>query len=81
LANTLDVGFCVTPVNRAIAEHRFPEILNSNLGCQFTSAKFTPPLLARGVKFSTDGWGRALDDVFIERLWRTVKSEEVHLKS
>jgi putative transposase len=68
-------------VNRAIAEHGIPEIFNTDQGCQFTSAEFTQPLLARGVKLSMDGRGRALDNVFIERLWRTVKYEEVYLKS
>ncbi len=81
LSNTLDASFCVTAVDRAIAEHGVPEIFNTDQGCQFTSAEFTQPLLARGVKLSMDGRGRALDNVFIERLWRTVKYEEVYLKS
>ena len=81
LSNTLDASFCVTAVDRAIAEHGVPEIFNTDQGCQFTSAEFTQPLLARGVKISMDGRGRALDNVFIERLWRTVKYEEVYVKS
>jgi len=52
-----------------------------NQGCQFTSAEFTQPLLALGVKLSMDGKGRCLDNVFVERLWRSVKYEEVYLKS
>ena len=79
LSNTLDASFCVTAVDRAIAEHGVPEIFNTDQGCQFTSAEFTQPLLARGVKLSMYGRGRALDNVFIERLWRTVKYEEVYL--
>lgn len=81
LSNTLDASFCVRAVQRAIAIHGAPEIFNTDQGCQFTSAEFTQPLLALGVKLSMDGKGRALDNVFVERLWRTVKYEEVYLKS
>jgi putative transposase len=81
LSNTLDAGFCVRAVQRALAAHGTPEIFNSDQGCQFTSAEFTGLLLARGVKLSMDGKGRCLDNVFVERLWRTVKYEEVYLKS
>ncbi len=81
LSNTLDAGFCVRAVQRAMAEHGTPEIFNTDQGSQFTSAEFTQPLLAAGVKLSMDGKGRALDNVFVERLWRTVKYEEVYLKS
>jgi putative transposase len=81
LSNTLDAGFCVQAVARAIAKHGVPEIFNTDQGSQFTSTEFTQPLLDRGVKISMDGRGRALDNVFVERLWRTVKYEEVYLKS
>jgi putative transposase len=81
LSNTIDARFCVQAVERAMAEHGVPEIFNTDQGCQFTSAEFTQPLLARGVKISMDGRGRALDNVFVERLWRTVKYDEVYLKS
>ena len=81
LSNTLDASFCVRAVERAIAVHGTPEIFNTDQGCQFTSVEFTAPLLALGVKLSMDGKGRALDNVFIERLWRTVKYDEVYLKS
>jgi putative transposase len=81
LSNTLDASFCARAVQRAIAAHGTPEILNSDQGCQFTSEEFTAPLLARGIKLSMDGKGRCLDNVFVERLWRTVKYEEVYLKS
>lgn len=80
LSNTLDASFCVRAVARAIAEHGVPEIFNTDQGCQFTSAEFTQPLLELGVKLSMDGKGRALDNVFVERLWRTVKYEEIHLR-
>ncbi len=81
LSNTIDARFCVQAVDRAIAEHGVPEIFNTDQGSQFTSAEFTQPLLARGVKISMNGRGRALDNVFVERLWRTVKYDEVYLKS
>ena len=57
-----------------------PEIFNSDQGCQFTAAAFTARLESRGIAISMDGRGRALDNVFVERLWRTVKYEEVYLK-
>jgi len=81
LSNTLDATFCVDAVQRAIVRYGVPEIFNTDQGCQFTSAEFTQPLLARHVKLSMDGKGRALDNVFVERLWRTVKYTEVYLKS
>jgi putative transposase len=81
LSNTLDATFCVRAVQRAIAVHGAPEILNTDQGSQFTSAEFTQPLLAAGIRLSMDGKGRCLDNVFVERLWRTVKYEEIYLKS
>lgn len=81
LSNTLDASFCVRTVQRAIAQHGAPEIFNTDQGCQFTAAEFTQPLLAAGIKLSMDGKGRCLDNVFVERLWRTVKYEELYLKS
>ncbi len=81
LSNTLDAGFCVRAVQRAIAQHGPPEICNTDQGCQFTSAEFTGPLLECRVKLLMDDKGRALDNVFVERLWRTVKYEEIYLKS
>ena len=80
LSNTLDATFCVQAVRRAMAEFGTPEIFNTDQGCQFTSAEFTQPLLAAGVKLSMDGKGRCLDNVFVERLWRSVKYEEIYLK-
>jgi len=81
LSNTLDASFCARAMQRALAAHGVPEIVNTDQGCQFTSAEFTQPLLAAGIKLSMDGKGRCLDNVFVERLWRTVKYEEVYLKS
>ena len=81
LSNTNDAAFCVRAVERAIAQYGVPEIFNTDQGSQFTSEAFTQPLLARGIKLSMDGKGRALDNVFVERLWRTVKYDEIYLKS
>jgi putative transposase len=81
LSNTLDASFCVQAVRRAMAQYGTPEIFNTDQGCQFTSAEFLHPLLAAGVNISMDGRGRALDNVFVERLWRTVKYDEIYRKS
>lgn len=81
LSNTLDTGFCLDALEEAI--HRFgpPEIFNTDQGCQFTSDVFTSALKAHNVQISMDGKGRWIDNVFIERLWRTIKYEEVYLKA
>jgi putative transposase len=81
LSNTLDASFCVRAVKRAMQAHGTPEIFNTDQGCQFTSAEFTGALLERRVKLSMDGKGRCLDNVFVERLWRSIKYEEVYLKA
>jgi putative transposase len=80
LSNTLDVGFCVEALEEALSRSR-PEIFNTDQGVQFTSEAFTSRLLANSVRISMDGKGRALDNVFVERLWRTVKYEEVYIKA
>jgi len=80
VSNTLDTAFCVAALDRALARGR-PTIFNTDQGSQFTSQEFTGRLLAANVRISMDGRGRALDNVFVERLWRTVKYEEVYLKS
>jgi len=80
LSNTMDAGFCVDCLEEAIATYGTPEIFNSDQGSQFTSDAFTGVLINSGVKISMDGRGRALDNIFVERLWRTVKYEEVYLK-
>ena len=79
LSNTLDVRFCLEALDEALLERR-PEIFNSDQGSQFTAAAFTSRLEAQGVAISMDGRGRVIDNIFIERLWRTVKYEEVYLK-
>jgi len=78
LSNSLEVGFCLAVLEAALARGR-PETFNSDQGAQFTSPAFTGRLLAAGVRISMDGRGRALDNVFVERLWRSVKYEEVYL--
>lgn len=78
LSNTLDSEFCVAALQAALASGR-PEIFNTDQGAQFTSRAFTGALEERGIAISMDGRGRALDNVFIERLWRSVKYENVYL--
>jgi len=79
LSISLDVSFCLAAVERALADQR-PEIFNTDQGVQFTSTQFQAPLLAAQVRLSMDGRGRVFDNIFVERLWRTVKYEEVYLK-
>jgi putative transposase len=76
----MDAGFCVDCLEEAIRAYGTPEIFNSDQGSQFTSDAFTGVLINNGVIISMDGRGRALDNIFVERLWRTVKYEEVYLK-
>jgi putative transposase len=76
---TMDVGFCLEALEQALMVAR-PEIFNSAQGAQCTSVEFTGRLPAAGIQMSMDGRGRALENVFVERLWRTVKDEEVYLK-
>lgn len=80
LSNSLDGGFCVNALKRAIAEHGVPEIFNSDQGCQFTSLSFIEVLKSNGIKISMDGKGRVMDNIFIERLWRSLKYEDIYLK-
>jgi len=80
LSNTMDAGFCVDCLEEAIKAYGIPEIFNSDQGSQFTSDAFTGVLSKNEVTISMDGRGRALDNIFVERLWRTVKYEEVYLK-
>ena len=79
LSNTLDIDFYLRALERAY-ELNTPEIMNSDQGSHFTSSKFTSISLAKGVKVSMNGKGRCLDNVFIERLWRTVKQEDIYIK-
>jgi putative transposase len=76
---TMDTAFCVEALDQALG-HGHPEIFNTDQGVQFTSQAFTARLKEGGIRISMDGRGRALDNVFVERLWRTVKYEEVYLR-
>ncbi len=76
---TLEVDFCVAALKQALRRGQ-PEIFNSDQGPQFTSEKFTGELAARQIAISMDGRGRCLDNVFVERLWRSLKYEEVYLR-
>ena len=78
LSNTLDVEFCLEALDEAL-NRSCPEVFNTDQGAQFTSVSYTARLEAAGAKVSMDGKGRCLDNVFVERLWRTVKYEEVYL--
>ena len=80
LSNTLDAGFCVEALEGALRKGR-PDIFNTDQGAQFTGEAFTGLLQQHGVRISMDGKGRYSDNLFIERLWRTVKYEEVYLKA
>jgi putative transposase len=80
LSNTMDVSFCVSALEEALARFGKPEIFNTDQGSQFTSAAFTGVLAAAGVRISMDGRGRWMDNVFIERLWRSLKYEDIYLK-
>lgn len=81
LSITMDADFCVAAMQDAIERFGVPEIVNTDQGSQFTSYEFTQLLKAHGIRISMDGRGRWLDNVFIERLWRSVKHEEVYLKA
>ena len=81
LSVTLESSFCVEALDQAILLHGKPDIFNSDQGSQFTSTEFTDRLKAEGIQISMDGRGRALDNVFVERLWRSVKYEEVYLRA
>ncbi len=80
LSNTLEAGFCAEALEEALGKGQ-PEVFNTDQGSQFTSLEFTQVLQDRGVRISMDGKGRYQDNIFVERLWRTVKYEEVYLKA
>jgi len=80
LPNTIDSGFCLETLAEALCHDR-PEIYNSDHGCQFTAVAFTSRLESCAIAISMDGRGRAFDNVFVERLWRSVKYEEVYLQN
>jgi len=79
LSNTMDAGFCVDALKEAINLYGAPEIFNTDQGSQFTSQHFTATLFNAGIKISMDGRGRYLDNIFIERLWRSLKYEAIYL--
>ena len=79
LSNTLTTDFCLEAVEEAMDRYGRPEIFNTDQGCQFTSAEFTGLLKANGIRISMDGKGCWRDNVFVERLWRTIKYEHVYL--
>lgn len=79
LSNTLDSHFCLQALQQAF-QHGQPEIFNTDQGAQFTSLAFTGVLEAAHIQISMDGRGRALDNIFVERLWRTVKYEDIYLQ-
>jgi putative transposase len=81
LSNTIDTAFCLEALQEALATFGKPEIFNTDQGAQFTSTAFTGQLHAAGIRISMDGRGRWMDNVFIERVWRSLKYEEVHLKA
>ena len=80
ISNTMDTRFCIDCLEEAIKAYGVPEILKTDQGAQFTSDALTNVLIKNGVSISMDGRGRALDNIFVERLWRAVKYEEVYLK-
>jgi putative transposase len=80
-SNTLTADFCVEALQEAMARHGTPQIFNTDQGSQFTSDDFTKVLKAAGVRISMDGKGRWVDNVFVERLWRSVKYEEIYLNA
>ena len=81
LSITMETDFCVEALREAMERHGQPEIFNTDQGVQFTSAAFLEELETRGVRVSMDGQGRFLDNIFIERLWRSLKYEEVFIKA
>ena len=80
VSNTLETTFCLTALEQALEQYGRPEIFNSDQGAQFTSEAFTSRLLQANVRISMDGRGRYLDNIFVERLWRTVKYEDIYPK-
>ncbi|MBF0459457.1 MAG: transposase [Nitrospirae bacterium] len=77
---TMDDGFCVSALERALRRHGCPDIFNTDQGCQYTGGAFTDVLKGNKIRISMDGKGRAMDNIMIERLWRSVKYEEVYIK-
>ena len=80
LSNTMDASFCSEALDEALSKYGAPEIFNSDQGAQFTSTEFINRLKNKHISISMDGRGRALDNIFVERLWRTVKYQNVYIK-
>lgn len=80
VSNTMDTSFCISALEEALARFGKPEIFNTDQGSQFTSTAFTDVLTAAGIRISMDGKGRWMDNVFIERLWRSLKYEDLYIK-
>ena len=81
LSITMEAGFCVEALEEALARHGKPSIFNTDQGAQFTSQEFTAVLLGAGIAISMDGRGAWRDSVFVERLWRSIKYEEIYLRA
>jgi len=81
LSNTLDNSFCIDALEEAMTRYGTPDIFNTDQGSQFTSEAFTGVLSSNGIRISMDGRGRWMDNIFIERLWKTVKYEDIYLKA
>ena len=81
VSNTLDTDFCVEALEEALDRHATPDIFNTDQGAQFTAEAFTDVLKSHGVEISMDGKGRWVDNVFVERLWRSVKYEDIYLRA
>jgi len=81
VSNTMDVGFCMDCLTAALKQYGTPEIFNTDQGSQFTSDKWVAVLQENSIKISMDGRGRALDNIFVERLWRSVKYEDIYPKN
>ena len=80
ISNSMDRSFCIEALNEAIALYGAPEIFNSDQGCQFTSNDFTAILEKRAIQISMDSKGRALDNIIIERFWRTLKYDDIKIR-
>ena len=81
LSNTLDTDFCIEALDEALEVYGVPAIFNSDQGCQYTSERFIERLKEHHIQISMDGKGRALDNIYVERLWRSLKYEDIYLKS
>jgi putative transposase len=80
LSNTMTTGWCKQTLEQAITDHDKPEIINTDQGSQFTATEFTEFVTGKGITFSMDGKGRAIDNIFIERFWRSIKYEKLYLE-